>query len=66
MVTKGSLLTTSADFDNAMFFALPIEIWEDKRIILRDVRITKHTDGVVYIDSDDARYFKQTFVFKVG
>lgn len=65
MVTKGSLLTTPADFDNAMFFGLPIEVWEDRRLILCGGRITKHTDGVVYIDSDDERYFKQLCVFKV-
>lgn len=66
MLKQGSVLLTSADFDNAMFFALPVEVWQSGHLIDCGGRITKHLDESVYIDSDDECYLKGMCEFRVG
>lgn len=63
MFKSGDTLRTPTDFDNALFFALPIIIWQQGEIIDYGGTITKHTEEAVFIN--DELYLKATCEFKV-
>jgi hypothetical protein len=63
MYKSGSVLRTSADFDNAMMFQLNVVIWQDDEIIDYGGKIESNTDASVRIN--ECHYFKATCEFKV-
>lgn len=65
MFKKGEALQTEADFDNAVFFALAVEVWQDGQRIDVGGRVTKHTDDAVFLGYDDEAYGKQMYSFRV-
>lgn len=65
MFKKGDILAASVDFDNALFFAVPVEIWQNGKYVNVGGTITKHTDDDVYLGYDDEHYSKHAFQFLV-
>lgn len=65
MFKKGDVLTSPADFDNAVFFALSVEVWQNGRRVQVGGQVTKHTEDDVYLGYDDEAYNKHMFVFRV-
>ncbi|MDF2923949.1 MAG: hypothetical protein K0R57_2863 [Paenibacillaceae bacterium] len=65
MLKKGDLLTASVDFDNALFFAVALEVWHAGKYVNFGGCITKHTEEAVYFDYDDEHYSKQYYQFVV-
>lgn len=65
MFKKGDVLTASVDFDNALYFAVAVEIWENGKFLDCGGNITKHTDDDVYFGYDDEHYSKRTYEFRV-
>lgn len=63
MYKSGHPLHTAADFDNAMFFALNVIVWQNDSIIEYGGKIESHTDDSVRIN--DGKYLKATCEFKV-
>lgn len=66
MYSPGYVLRTQADFDNAIFFQLPIDVYRGDECI-DQIRILKHTFIAVRF-SPDARegYIKVSHEFRVG
>lgn len=62
-MNKGYVLSSSADFDNAMLFGWNVEVWQQDDIIDYGGQIERHTDESVYINS--AYYLKVNCTFKV-
>ena len=65
MFKTGDVLTASVDFDNALFFAVALEIWQAGKYVSFGGSITKHTDDDVYFGYDDEHYSKQLYEFRV-
>lgn len=65
MLEKGTILRTPVDFDNALFFGISVEIWQNGRMIDPGGRITKHTEDAVYIGIDDDCFEKEACEFRV-
>jgi hypothetical protein len=65
MFKKGDVLAAAVDFDNALFFAVPVEIWQSGKFIDCGGSITKHTEDAVYFGYDDEHYSKQSYQFRV-
>jgi hypothetical protein len=62
MLAAGHFLKHSADFDNAMFFGIAVEVWQQDEI-LEDGFIQNHNEEYVMIDGG---YFpKASCQFKV-
>jgi hypothetical protein len=62
MLTSGHILQHSADFDNAMFFGIAVEVWQQSEI-LEDGCIQNHDEDYVMID--DGYFPKSVCQFKV-
>lgn len=56
------LLSTPADFDNAIYFQTPVSVWQDGRILDYGGIIQSHTDEAVRIN--DAYYLKSVCEFR--
>lgn len=52
MYTSNQTLLHPADFDNAMYFGLPIKVIQQGEIIENGGRIHKHTDQAVKIEGN--------------
>lgn len=65
MFKKGDVLAASVDFDNALFFAVAVEIWLNGKMIDCGGSITKHTEDEVYFGYDDEHYSKYMYEFRV-
>jgi hypothetical protein len=63
MLKSGSILRTSADFDNAMMFQLNVIVWQDGEIIDYGGNIESFTDASIRIN--DCHYFRTSCEFKV-
>ncbi len=63
MYKSGQPLRTSADFDNALLFALHVEVWQQGEIIDYGGSIEVHTEHSVTING--AKYLKAVCEFKV-
>ncbi|XOK59224.1 hypothetical protein ACJ7K1_21985 [Paenibacillus elgii] len=55
-------LVSPADFDNAMFFAIPVTVYQQNEVIDYGGVIEKHTEHAVLIN--DNFYFKDLCQFK--
>jgi hypothetical protein len=62
MFKTGQLLHHPADFDNAMFFGIAVEVWQ-RGEILEDGLIQNHNEDAVLIDG--GYFLKATCQFKV-
>ncbi|MCM3271140.1 hypothetical protein [Paenibacillus elgii] len=56
-------LVSPADFDNAMFFAIPVTVYQQNEVIDYGGVIEKHTEHAVLINGNF--YFKDLCQFKV-
>jgi hypothetical protein len=64
MYTTNYILQSTADFDNAIWFQIPVIVhWPDGEILDYGGVIESHTDDSVQINGE--HYFKATVVFKV-
>ncbi|NHN31220.1 hypothetical protein [Paenibacillus agricola] len=62
MFNSNQILSSSVDFDNAMFLGSNIEVYQDGEPIDRGGQILKHTDDCVFIG--DGYFIKETCGFK--
>jgi hypothetical protein len=60
---NGLILKTDADFDNAIFFGLNINVWQDNEILDYGGIIESYSKDAVRING--AYYLKATCEFKV-
>jgi len=60
---KDKTLKSPADFDNAMYLAVPVSVWQNGEIIDYGGPIQKHTTEAVYINN--GYYLKATCEFRV-
>jgi hypothetical protein len=66
MFKKGDVLTASVDFDNALYFAVAVEIWKDGKFIDCGGSITKVTEDEIFIGYDDGEHYpRYTYEFRV-
>lgn len=63
MFQKGTILKNPVDFDNAMYFGIPVSVWQDGELIDYGGKITKQTEDAVYIN--DGYYLKSVCEFIV-
>lgn len=63
MFKENQLLISDADFDNAMFFAVRVSVWQNDEIIDYGGQIKKHDADVVNING--GYYMKKLCKFKV-
>lgn len=64
MLKPNQFLQHPADFDNAMYFALPITVLQQGDVIEEPGQITRHTDHAVFIR--EGYYLKTSCEFKVN
>ncbi|WP_282935533.1 hypothetical protein [Paenibacillus sp. RC67] len=63
MLIQNQLLLEQVDFDNAMYWKVPVSVWRGNQVIDFGGFIKQHDDDAVCIASD---YFsKKEFRFKV-
>jgi hypothetical protein len=63
MYRSGQQLRTTSDFDNAIFFSLNIEVYQENEPIDRGGFIQKHNEETVIING--AYFFKELCSFRV-
>lgn len=63
MFTKNQILLSSFDFDNALYFAAPVSVWQNGKILDYGGQIDKHTDEDVWINGNG--YLKSTCEFRI-
>lgn len=63
MYKSGFVLTSEIHFDNAMFFALPVTVWQYDELIEFGGPIESHNEDAVKING--AYYLKATCEFRI-
>ncbi|GAA0848031.1 hypothetical protein ABER99_21750 [Paenibacillus glucanolyticus] len=64
MLKQDDVLINPVDFDNAIFFALPIEVYMKEGTHQETGVIESHTENKITING--GYYLKETCIFKVG
>lgn len=62
-MNKGFILKSPFDFDNAVYFQKPVEVWQHGQLIDYGGPIQEHTENAVVING--AKYLKAVCEFKV-
>lgn len=65
MYKSGYTLKTDADFDNAILFALKIEVWQQDQLIGYASVIESHDDDAVKF-INELHYLKSVCEFRIG
>lgn len=60
---KGYTLKSPFDFDNAIFFRKPVEVWQDGQLLDYGGLIQAHSENSVTINGE--KYLKATCEFRV-
>lgn len=63
MFTKGDILTTDADFDNAIMFQLPIIVWLKNEVLDYGGTVQKFNDDAVMIN--EVYFMRDSCTFRV-
>lgn len=63
MLNRGQQLRIEADYDNAVFLAVPVQVWQQGAILDYGSLIQEHNDTAVRIG--DVWYLKTVCEFKV-
>lgn len=63
MLNRGQQLRTEADYDNAVFMAVPVQVWQQGAILDYGGPIQEHNDTAVRIG--DVWYLKVACQFQV-
>lgn len=63
MFKRAQRIRTDADFDNAMFLAVPVEVWQRGELIDYGGPIQRHTNEAVYIQ--ESYYLKGSCEFRI-
>jgi hypothetical protein len=60
---KDKTLKSPVDFDNAMYFAIPVTVWQNGKLIDYGGKIERHTDEAVFIN--DGYFLKDVCEFRI-
>lgn len=63
MFQKNQVLRSSFDFDNAMYFGVPVSVWQDGKILDYGGQIENHTEESVIINGSS--FLKAVFEFQI-
>jgi hypothetical protein len=61
--TKNQILRSPFEFDNAMYFSVPVTIWQEGSIIDYGGQIEKHTEDAVWING--GYFLKAHYEFRI-